>query len=260
LLAAFGIGFLAGYLMYGAIFLALGSLCESIQEAQTLLGPVALVLALPMMLIAPALDNPNAPLIEMASWFPLFTPFLLLVRAPAGLDWIEIAGMGGLMLLALIVVLALAERRGPARAVFEEGLSRAPAHQRQRVALRILERAQRQFAAFHALHDLRLVRELHAAFFKSGLSRAPIARFEIERRAGAARRIALDRRVNHQPRGAGLEERHPARLEQNRQAERVPIPGDKLLRIGARQSDLSNAGNQRLRLRVHGNFLSGPDI
>jgi ABC-2 type transport system permease protein len=110
LLAAFGIGFLAGYLMYGAIFLALGSLCESIQEAQTLLGPVALVLALPMMLIAPALDNPNAPLIEMASWFPLFTPFLLLVRAPAGLDWIEIAGMGGLMLLALIVVLALAAR------------------------------------------------------------------------------------------------------------------------------------------------------
>lgn len=110
LLAAFGIGFLAGYLMYGAIFLALGSLCESIQEAQTLLGPVALVLALPMMLIAPALDNPNAPLIETASWFPLFTPFLLLVRAPAGLDWIEIAGMGGLMLLALIVVLALATR------------------------------------------------------------------------------------------------------------------------------------------------------
>jgi ABC-2 type transport system permease protein len=110
LLAAFGIGFLAGYLMYGAIFLALGALCESIQEAQTLLGPVALVLAMPMMLIAPALDNPNAPLIEMASWFPLFTPFLLLIRAPSGLGWAEIAGMGGVMALALIVVLTLAAR------------------------------------------------------------------------------------------------------------------------------------------------------
>ena len=106
----FGIGFLAGYLMYGAIFLALGSLCESIQEAQTLLGPVALVLALPMMLIAPALDNPNAPLIETASWFPLFTPFLLLVRAPAGLDWIEIAGMGALMAVAALIILLLAAR------------------------------------------------------------------------------------------------------------------------------------------------------
>lgn len=96
--------------MYGAIFLALGSLCESIQEAQTLLGPVALVLAMPMMLIAPALDNPNAPIIEAASWVPLFTPFLLLIRAPAGLDWIEIAGQGALMLLAVTVVLMLAAR------------------------------------------------------------------------------------------------------------------------------------------------------
>jgi ABC-2 type transport system permease protein len=110
LLVAFGIGFLAGYLMYGAIFLALGSLCESIQEAQTLLGPVALVLAMPMMLIAPALDNPNAPIIEAASWVPLFTPFLLLVRAPSGLPWIEIAGMGAVMLVALAIVLSLASR------------------------------------------------------------------------------------------------------------------------------------------------------
>jgi ABC-2 type transport system permease protein len=110
LLAAFAIGFIAGYLMYGAIFLALGSLCESIQEAQTLLGPVALVLAVPMMLITPALDNPNAPIVEAASWIPIFTPFLLLVRAPAGLDWIEIAGMGGVMIVAVVIILALAAR------------------------------------------------------------------------------------------------------------------------------------------------------
>lgn len=110
LIAAFAIGFIAGYLMYGAIFLALGSLCESIQEAQTLLGPVALVLAIPMMLVMPALDNPNAPIIEAASWIPLFTPFLLLMRAPAGLEWIEIAGMGAVMLVAVVVVLWLAAR------------------------------------------------------------------------------------------------------------------------------------------------------
>ncbi|QGZ94110.1 ABC transporter permease [Terricaulis silvestris] len=110
LLAAFAIGFIAGYLMYGAIFLALGSLCESIQEAQTLLGPVALVLAVPMLLITPALDNPNAPIVEAASWIPIFTPFLLLVRAPAGLSWAEIAGMGGIMIIAVIVILWLAAR------------------------------------------------------------------------------------------------------------------------------------------------------
>jgi len=110
LLAAFIVGFLFGYLMYGAVFLALGSVCESIQEAQTLLGPIALVLAVPMMLIAPALDNPNAPLIQAVSWVPLFTPFMLLIRAPAGLSWGEIAGMAGVMGVATITVLVLASR------------------------------------------------------------------------------------------------------------------------------------------------------
>jgi ABC-2 type transport system permease protein len=110
LLAAFIVGFFFGYLMYGAVFLALGSVCESIQEAQTLLGPIALVLAAPMMLIAPALDNPNAPLIQAVSWVPLFTPFMLLIRAPAGLSWGEIAGMAGVMGVATIIVLALASR------------------------------------------------------------------------------------------------------------------------------------------------------
>lgn len=110
LIAAFFIGFVFGYLIYGAIFLALGSLCESLQEAQTLLGPVAMVLAVPMVLLTPALDNPNAPIIEGASWVPLFTPFLLLIRAPSGLEWSEIVGMGAMMAGTAFVILWLAAR------------------------------------------------------------------------------------------------------------------------------------------------------
>ncbi len=110
LMAAFLIGFVAGYLMYGAIFLALGALCEFIQDAQALLGFVTLVMAVPMMLIAPALDNPNAPVIAAASWVPLFTPFLLLMRAPAGLSWVEIVGEGAVMIVFLAIVLMFASR------------------------------------------------------------------------------------------------------------------------------------------------------
>lgn len=117
LIASFVIGFIAGYLMFGAIFLALGSLCESQQDAQSLLGPVSLILALPLTFLAPAMDNPDAPIVAAASWFPLFTPFLLIVRAPAGLDWVEIAGMGAVMLVSVIAVLNLAAR------VFRAGVS-----------------------------------------------------------------------------------------------------------------------------------------
>ena len=75
-----------------------------------MLGPVALVLAIPMMLLTPALDNPNAPIVEAASWVPIFTPFLLLIRAPSGLGWLEIAGMAALMALSAALILMLAAR------------------------------------------------------------------------------------------------------------------------------------------------------
>jgi ABC-2 type transport system permease protein len=123
LLVAFLLGFVAGYLIYGAIFLALGALCESIQEAQTLLGPVTLVLAIPIMIVTPALDNPNAPIVEAASWFPLFTPFLLLIRAPTGLSWLEIAGMGAMMFATVFVILWLAARVFKAGVVDQVSLS-----------------------------------------------------------------------------------------------------------------------------------------
>jgi ABC-2 type transport system permease protein len=97
--------FLAGYLMYGAIFLALGSLCETNQEAQTLLGPIFLALTAPILLLVPAFDNPRSPLVVGASWFPPFTPFLMMMRAPAGLAWHEVAGPLALMGLTLAVVL-----------------------------------------------------------------------------------------------------------------------------------------------------------
>ncbi|MBK8542646.1 MAG: hypothetical protein IPL62_03175 [Caulobacteraceae bacterium] len=75
------------------------------------------------MLVTPALDNPNAPIIEMASWVPIFTPFLMLIRAPSGLSWIEIAGQGGLMFLTVLVILFLASLVFRAGVVGQVGLS-----------------------------------------------------------------------------------------------------------------------------------------
>jgi ABC-2 type transport system permease protein len=110
LAAMFLICFIAGYLMYGAVFLALGSLCETNQEAQTLLGPIFMVLTAPILLLAPAFLNPNSPLVAGAAWIPPFTPFLMIMRAPAGLAWYELAGPVALMLLTVVAVLWAAAR------------------------------------------------------------------------------------------------------------------------------------------------------
>lgn len=92
LLVIFVVSFVLGYVMYGVIFLAIGSLCESLQESQALVSPLFLMLVAPMLLLVPALENPDAPLVVGASWFPLFTPFVLMMRAASGLTLWEAAG------------------------------------------------------------------------------------------------------------------------------------------------------------------------
>jgi ABC-2 type transport system permease protein len=99
------ISFLLGYVLYGAIFMALGSLCDTIQEAQTLLSPMMILLMLPMFAIFIAFQDPGSPIIDYASWVPLFTPFLLILRMPQDPPLWEILAQMGLMALttALIV-------------------------------------------------------------------------------------------------------------------------------------------------------------
>jgi ABC-2 type transport system permease protein len=75
-------GFIAGYIMYAAMFLALGSLCDTIQEAQTLMSPLIIFLMVPLFVVTIAIRQPASPIIEMLSWFPPFTPFLMILRAP----------------------------------------------------------------------------------------------------------------------------------------------------------------------------------
>ncbi len=108
LLGIFATGFIFGYLMYGSMFLAMGSLCETLQEAQSLMTPILFVMMAPLLVMVFALSNPDLAWIKIMSWIPIFTPFLMLVRAPAGLESWEILGMMALMLVTTGVMLWLA--------------------------------------------------------------------------------------------------------------------------------------------------------
>jgi len=85
--------------------MALGSLCDTIQEAQTLLSPMMILLMLPMFAIFIAFQDPGSPVIDYASWVPLFTPFLLILRIPQDPPLWEILAQMGIMAVttALIV-------------------------------------------------------------------------------------------------------------------------------------------------------------
>jgi len=85
--------FVLGYLMYGALFLAVGSLCDTVQEAQTLMTPLIILLMVPLFMAMISLENPASPLVTTMSWVPLFTPFLLILRMPTDPPIVNGAGI-----------------------------------------------------------------------------------------------------------------------------------------------------------------------
>lgn len=102
--------FVVGYLMYASLFAAIGSFCETSREAQTLLGPVMILLTVPMIFMSVAIRRPDAPMVQALSWFPPFTPFLMTARAAAGLPWYELAGTLLLMIVTAAGVVWLSAR------------------------------------------------------------------------------------------------------------------------------------------------------
>ncbi len=116
------ISFMLGYVLYGAIFMALGSLCDTIQEAQTLLSPMMILLMLPMFAIFIAFQDPGSPLIDYASWVPLFTPFLLILRIPQDPPMWEILAQMALMAVTTAVIVWGATKVYRAGAVHGAGI------------------------------------------------------------------------------------------------------------------------------------------
>jgi ABC-2 type transport system permease protein len=93
----FALYFVGGYLMYATLFATIGAFCETTREAQTLLGPLMILLTIPMVFMGQAIARPDAPLLQALSWFPPFTPFLMAARAASGPPWWQVVGTATLM-------------------------------------------------------------------------------------------------------------------------------------------------------------------
>ena len=94
-----------GYLMYAVLFAAIGAFCETPRDAQTLMGPIMMILVVPIIVMQMALQTPDASVVRILSWVPFFTPFLMSARAPSEPPMIEIVGtMAGMFAFALLMV------------------------------------------------------------------------------------------------------------------------------------------------------------
>lgn len=73
--------FLLGYLFYAALLVGVGSVCNTLKEAQNLMTPVMLLLVVPLLLMMPIGRDPSGTLARVLSFVPPFTPFVMMNRA-----------------------------------------------------------------------------------------------------------------------------------------------------------------------------------
>ncbi|MBC8406249.1 MAG: ABC transporter permease [Planctomycetes bacterium] len=105
LLPAFIFYFLGGYLIYAGIFLAIGSLCNTIKEAQNFMGPVMMIMIVPLLTMAFIPKDPHGTLATVLSWIPIYTPFVMMNRAAADPPAFDLYGTSILMIFSIIGVL-----------------------------------------------------------------------------------------------------------------------------------------------------------
>ncbi len=99
-----------GYIFYGSLFIALGALAESMQDAQTLTTPIMLVLTSCVLVVPLGLNSPDSPLLTFAAWFPISTPFASIARLPSDPPWWELTLSAFFLFIVSIGVIWIAGR------------------------------------------------------------------------------------------------------------------------------------------------------
>jgi len=90
-----------GYLFYSAVFVGIGSLVTTEQEAQIMTGYLVLFLTLPLVFAMTFLQSPDAPYITVLTLIPPMTPAMMLIRLVTHMPepW-EIAAAAGILSLS----------------------------------------------------------------------------------------------------------------------------------------------------------------
>jgi ABC-2 type transport system permease protein len=108
LLPMFVIYFVLGYLMYAACILALGSVCNTLKEAQNYMALITMSMMVPLLTLAFIPKDPNGTLARALSWIPLYTPFTMMNRVNADPPMVDLIGTMILLIASTVAALWMA--------------------------------------------------------------------------------------------------------------------------------------------------------
>ena len=93
ILGGFLIYFVGGYLLYAAMFAAVGSAVDNEKDTNNLQLPITIPLILALFVMMNAMQEPNGPLAVWFSMIPFTSPIVMMVRLPYGVPegfWISV--------------------------------------------------------------------------------------------------------------------------------------------------------------------------
>ena len=103
--------FVCGFLLYSALFAAVGAMVNDDREAQQAQQPFTLLLVATAILIQPVLINPTTSLARWASIFPFSAPVLMPLRLSlTSVPWWEIVASIASMIVMIVIAIWLASR------------------------------------------------------------------------------------------------------------------------------------------------------
>lgn len=97
--------FFLGYLLFSAILVGIGSVCNSLKEAQNLMMPITILLMVPLASMIPIGRDPNGTLAKFMSYIPPFTPFVMMNRAAGPPSTTEYVTTTLLLVATILLVL-----------------------------------------------------------------------------------------------------------------------------------------------------------
>ncbi|MDX2196398.1 MAG: ABC transporter permease [Cytophagales bacterium] len=95
--------FLCGYLLYGAIFAAIGAMVDSETDTQQFIFPVTIPLILSFVFVSAVMKDPGSDLSVILSIFPFTSPIIMMVRYPFGVESWQLACSAVVIMVTFVI-------------------------------------------------------------------------------------------------------------------------------------------------------------
>ncbi|MFO7525134.1 MAG: ABC transporter permease [Ignavibacteriaceae bacterium] len=103
--------FVLGFVFFTTLFVGIGSIVSTEQEAQQITSYLSIILVIPVVIVFPAMQNPDSMLIKVLSYIPLTTPSVMILRLNiAPIELWEITATIGILILSTYLTIKLSSK------------------------------------------------------------------------------------------------------------------------------------------------------